>query len=186
MDLGIVGLGRMGANIARRLIRGGHRCVVYNRTPEPVEALAREGAVGATSLADLAGKLEPPRAVWVMVPAGPITEEVVAAVAAEPEPRDAVIDGGNTRYHDDIRRARELGERGIDYIDCGTSGGVFGLERGFCLMIGGPDEAVERLDPIFATLAPGVESAERTPGRGGDPSPSENGYLHCGPAGAGH
>ena len=186
MELGIVGLGRMGANIARRLMRDGHRVVVYDVNPEAIETLEGEGADGATSLAEMAGKLAAPRAVWVMVPAGDITEKTVSAVAAELSEGDAVIDGGNTYYRDDIRRAGELGERGVDYIDCGTSGGVFGLERGYCLMIGAPDEAFARLEPIFATLAPGVESAERTPGRDGDPAPSEQGYLHCGPAGAGH
>jgi 6-phosphogluconate dehydrogenase len=185
-ELGIVGLGRMGANIARRLMRDGHRCVVYDVNREAIEELASEGADGATSLAELAGKLTPPRAVWVMVPAGEITESTVSDVGAELESGDAVIDGGNSSYRDDIRRAAALAQRGIDYIDCGTSGGVFGLERGYCLMIGGPDAAVARLDPIFAALAPGLGSAPRTPGREGDPSSAENGYLHCGPAGAGH
>jgi 6-phosphogluconate dehydrogenase len=185
-ELGVVGLGRMGANIVRRLMRAGHRCVVYDVNPDAVEALAAEGAEGASSLAELAEKLAPPRAVWVMVPAGEITEQTVAGVAEVLEAGDAVIDGGNSYYHDDIRRAAELAERDIDYVDCGTSGGVFGLERGYCLMIGGPDRAVERLDPIFATLAPGVASAERTPGTDGQPSTAENGYLHCGPTGAGH
>jgi 6-phosphogluconate dehydrogenase len=185
-ELGIVGLGRMGSNIARRLMRDGHRCVVYDVNRDPVEALAGEGADGATSLAELASKLSPPRAVWVMVPAGEITEQTVSAVAAELDAGDAIIDGGNSYYRDDIRRAGEVADRGIDYIDCGTSGGVFGLERGYCMMIGGPDDAVRRLDPIFATLAPGVDSAPRTPGRDGDPTPAENGYLHCGPTGAGH
>jgi 6-phosphogluconate dehydrogenase len=185
-ELGIVGLGRMGANIARRLMRDGHRCAVYDVDPGAVEELAGEGAIPAASLAELAGALAPPRAVWVMVPAGEITESTVQSVGEVLEAGDAVIDGGNSYYRDDIRRAAELAERGIDYIDCGTSGGVFGLERGYCLMIGGPDEAVARLDPIFATLAPGVDSAERTPGREGDPSTAENGYLHCGTAGAGH
>jgi 6-phosphogluconate dehydrogenase len=185
-ELGIVGLGRMGANIARRLMRDGHRCVVYDVNADVVAGLAGEGADGAASLEELAQKLTPPRTVWVMVPAGEITEKTVRDVAAELESGDAVIDGGNSYYRDDIRRAGELSEQGIDYIDVGTSGGVFGLERGFCLMIGGPDAAVARLDPIFATLAPGVDSAERTPGRSGDPSPAENGYLHCGPSGAGH
>ena len=185
-ELGIVGLGRMGANIARRLMRDGHRCAVYDVDPGAVEQLAGEGATPAASLAELAGALAPPRAVWVMVPAGEITESTVKAVGDVLEAGDAVIDGGNSYYRDDIRRAAELAERGIDYVDCGTSGGVFGLERGYCLMIGGPDEAVARLDPIFATLAPGVDSAQRTPGREGDPSTAENGYLHCGPAGAGH
>ena len=186
MELGIVGLGRMGANIARRLMRDGHRVVAYDVDAEATAALADEGAEGAASLAELAQMLSPPRAVWVMVPAGEITEQTVTAVAAELESGDAVIDGGNTYYRDDIRRAAELGERGIDYVDCGTSGGVFGLERGFCLMIGGPDGAFGRLEPIFASLAPGVDAAARTPGREGEPSPSEQGYLHCGPAGAGH
>ena len=142
--------------------------------------------MGADSLSDLASKLEPPRAVWAMVPAGDITEQVVHDIADQLESGDVIIDGGNSYYRDDIRRSKEFAEKGIDYIDCGTSGGVFGLERGFCLMIGGPDEAVERLDPIFKTLAPGVDTAERTPGRSGDAGPAENGYLHCGPNGAGH
>jgi 6-phosphogluconate dehydrogenase len=186
VELGIVGLGRMGANIARRLMRDGHRCVVYDVNPAAVEELAGEGAEGASSLAELARKMEAPRAVWVMVPAGKITEDTVRAVAEQLESGDAVIDGGNTYYREDIARAAELYERGIDYIDCGTSGGVHGLERGFCLMIGGPAEAVQRLDPIFATLAPGVEAAPRTPGREGEPTTAEQGYLHCGPVGAGH
>ncbi len=185
-ELGIVGLGRMGANIARRLMRDGHRCVVYDVSADAVEALAAEGAEGAGSLAELAAKLAPPRAVWLMVPAGEITERAVSAVAAELEAGDAIVDGGNTYYRDDIRRAAELGERGIQYVDCGTSGGVWGLERGYCLMIGGPGEAVRRLEPIFRSLAPGVGAAPRTPGREGEPAPAEHGYLHCGPAGAGH
>jgi 6-phosphogluconate dehydrogenase len=186
MELGIVGLGRMGANIARRLMRDGHTCVVYDVNSDAVSGLEGEGATGAGSLEDLAAKLSAPRAVWAMVPAGEITEKTVAAIAEQLESGDAVIDGGNTYYRDDIRRAAELGERGVDYLDVGTSGGVFGLERGFCLMIGGPDEAFARLEPIFASLAPGVEAAERTPGRAGEPSAAEHGYLHCGPAGAGH
>ncbi|HET8639656.1 MAG TPA: decarboxylating 6-phosphogluconate dehydrogenase [Solirubrobacterales bacterium] len=186
MELGIVGLGRMGANMARRLMRDGHRCVVYDVNPDAVTALAGEGAVGASSLQELASELEHPRAVWVMVPAGEITEQTIESVAAVLKAGDAIIDGGNSYYRDDIRRAKALREQGLDFIDCGTSGGVFGLERGYCLMIGGPEEAVRRLDPIFASLAPGVDAAERTPGREGDPSPSENGYLHCGPNGAGH
>jgi 6-phosphogluconate dehydrogenase len=186
MELGIVGLGRMGANIARRLMRDGHRTVVYDLSEDAIAALESEGADGARSLAELAEKLSPPRAVWVMVPAGEITEKTVAAVAAELEAGDAVIDGGNTYYRDDIRRAAELAERGIDYVDCGTSGGVFGLERGYCLMIGAGDETFGRLEPIFASLAPGVDAAPRTPGRDGDPGPAEQGYLHCGPVGAGH
>jgi 6-phosphogluconate dehydrogenase len=186
MELGIVGLGRMGANIARRLMADGHRCVVYDVNPAVVKELEGEGADGATSLEELASKMSAPRAVWVMVPAGEITEQTVHAVAKVLDKGDAIVDGGNSYYRDDMRRADEVGKRGIDYIDCGTSGGVFGLERGYCLMIGGPDGAVQRLDPIFATLAPGVESAARTPGRAGDPGPAENGYLHCGPNGAGH
>ena len=185
-QLGMVGLGRMGANLVRRLMRDGHECVVYDHTPAHVTALADEGVVGADSLSDLASKLEPPRAIWAMVPAGDITEQVVHDIADQLESGDVIIDGGNSYYRDDIRRAKEFAEKGIDYIDCGTSGGVFGLERGFCLMIGGPDQAVERLDPIFKTLAPGVDTAERTPGRSGDAGPAENGYLHCGPNGAGH
>jgi 6-phosphogluconate dehydrogenase len=186
MELGIVGLGRMGANMARRLMRAGHRIVAYDVDAGAVSALAGEGADGASSLEDLAAKLSAPRAVWVMVPSGEITEKTVEDVAAVLEPGDAIVDGGNSYYRDDIRRAEMLREKGLDFVDCGTSGGVFGLERGYCLMIGGPDGAVDRLDPIFASLAPGVESAERTPGRSGDVSPAENGYLHCGPNGAGH
>jgi 6-phosphogluconate dehydrogenase len=185
-QLGMVGLGRMGANIVRRLMKDGHDCVVFDRSEGPRKQLADEGANAASSLRELAEKLDPPRAVWVMVPAGNVTEQVVHDVADVLESGDAIIDGGNSYYRDDIRRSAKLAEQGIDYIDCGTSGGVFGLERGYCLMIGGPDEAVERLDPIFATLAPGVDAAERTPGRSGEPSTAENGYLHCGPSGAGH
>ena len=182
----MVGLGRMGANIVRRLERDGHDCVAYDVDPEAVARAAGEGATGAESLDDFVAKLAPPRAAWVMVPAGEITEATVRELADRLEPGDAIIDGGNSYYRDDIRRAAELADRGIDYIDCGTSGGVFGLERGYCLMIGGPDAAVARLDPIFASLAPGVDAAERTPGRDGEPSPAEHGYLHCGPSGAGH
>jgi 6-phosphogluconate dehydrogenase len=186
MELGMVGLGRMGANMARRLMRDGHRIVAYDVNPDAVSRLAGEGAEGAASPRELASKLSAPRSVWVMVPAGEITEKTITDVAAVLEPGDAIVDGGNSYYRDDIRRAAKLGESGIDFVDCGTSGGVFGLERGYCLMIGGPDGAVQRLDPVFASLAPGVESAERTPGRSGEPSSSENGYLHCGPSGAGH
>jgi 6-phosphogluconate dehydrogenase len=186
MQLGMVGLGRMGANIVRRLMRDGHECVVFDVNPDAVAELAGEGATGADSLDDFVAKLEKPRAAWVMVPAGHITESTVNDLASRMEEGDAIIDGGNSYYRDDIRRSQELSGKGIDYIDCGTSGGVFGLERGYCLMIGGPDGAVQRLDPIFATIAPGVDSAERTPGRDGDPSTAENGYLHCGPSGAGH
>jgi 6-phosphogluconate dehydrogenase len=186
MQLGMVGLGRMGANLVRRLMRDGHECVVYDVNPEAVQPLAGEGATGAASLDDFVAKLAKPRAAWVMVPAGDITESTVEELGARLEAGDAIIDGGNSYYRDDIRRSAKLAERRIDYIDCGTSGGVFGLDRGYCLMIGGPDEAVKRLDPIFATIAPGVDAAERTPGRSGDPSTAEHGYLHCGPSGAGH
>ena len=186
MQLGIVGLGRMGANIARRLMRDGHTCVVYDLSPDAVSAVAADGATGARSLAELAAALAPPRAVWVMVPAGEITESTVRDVAAALEPGDTIVDGGNTYYRDDIRRERELAERGIRYLDCGTSGGVFGLERGFSLMVGGDAEAFAALEPIFRSLAPGVDAAPRTPGRAGDPAPEEHGYLYCGAAGAGH
>ncbi|HWO46560.1 MAG TPA: NADP-dependent phosphogluconate dehydrogenase, partial [Solirubrobacterales bacterium] len=172
--------------MARRLMRDGHQIVAYDVNPEAVSQLQGEGAEGASSLEDLASKLSAPRSVWVMVPAGGITEQTVEDVAAVLESGDAIVDGGNSYYRDDIRRAEKVGEKGIEYVDCGTSGGVFGLERGYCLMIGGPDTAVQRLDPIFASLAPGMGEAERTPGRDGDPSPSEQGYLHCGPSGAGH
>jgi 6-phosphogluconate dehydrogenase len=186
MELGLVGLGRMGANMARRLMRDGHRCVVHDVNPDAISTLVGEGADGASSLEELASKLSAPRAVWAMVPAGEITEKTVAGAAAVLDSGDAIVDGGNSYYRDDIRRAAALREKGIDLVDCGTSGGVFGLERGYCLMLGGPDEAVRRLEPVFASLAPGVGAAERTPGRAGDPSPAENGYLHCGPNGAGH
>jgi 6-phosphogluconate dehydrogenase len=186
MELGMVGLGRMGANMARRLMRDGQRIVAFDVDPDAVAALEEDGAEGTASLEDLASKLAAPRSVWVMVPAGEITERTVGDLAAVLAPGDAIVDGGNSYYRDDIRRAEMLREKGIDFVDCGTSGGVFGLERGYCLMIGGPDEAVARLDPVFATLAPGVEAAERTPGRSGEVTPAENGYLHCGPNGAGH
>jgi 6-phosphogluconate dehydrogenase len=186
MELGMVGLGRMGANMARRLMRDGHRLVVYDVNPDAVSRLVAEGAEGASSLQELTSKLSAPRSVWVMVPAGEITEKTISDVAAALDSGDAIVDGGNSYYRDDIRRAAMLRELEIDFVDCGTSGGVFGLDRGYCLMIGGPDGAVRRLDSVFASLAPGVESAQRTPGRAGDPSASENGYLHCGPNGAGH
>jgi 6-phosphogluconate dehydrogenase len=186
MELGIVGLGRMGANMARRLMKDGHTIVAYDVSADAVKALEGEGATGASSLEDLASKLTAPRSVWVMVPAGNITEETVKGLEGVLESGDAIIDGGNSYYRDDMRRAKRAGEKGIDYVDCGTSGGVFGLDRGYCLMIGGPDNAVDRLDPIFASLAPGVAAAERTPGLTGDPSNAENGYLHCGANGAGH
>lgn len=186
MQLGMIGLGRMGRNIVRRLLRDGHTCVVYDVDRDAVEALAAEGATGADSLDDFVAKLDAPRHAWVMVPAGELTESTVRELAARLEPGDTIIDGGNTYYRDDIRRAAELAEKGIRYLDCGTSGGVFGLERGFCLMVGGPEDAFRELEPIFASLAPGVGAAERTPGREGEPAPEEGGYLHCGPAGAGH
>ena len=186
MQLGMIGLGRMGANIVRRLMREGHSCVVYDVSADAVAALVGEGAVGASSLQDFVAKLDVPRRAWVMVPAGEITESSVTHLASLLEAGDTIIDGGNSYYRDDIRRAAELAERGIRYLDCGTSGGVFGLERGFCLMVGGPDEAFTELEPIFASLAPGVAAAGRTRGRNGDPAPEERGYLHCGPAGAGH
>jgi len=185
MQLGMIGLGRMGANMVRRLMRADHQCVVYDVSPDSVKALAGEGATGSESMEDFVGKLAQPRSVWLMVPAAVVDSTLDELVPLLDE-GDAVIDGGNSYYRDDIRRAKRLAESKIDYVDTGTSGGVWGLDRGYCLMIGGPDEAVGRLDPIFATLAPGVGSAERTPGREGDPTPSEQGYLHCGPNGAGH
>ncbi len=186
MQLGVIGLGRMGGNISVRLMRAGHHCVVYDHSPDAVARVSGEGAVGAKDLADLLRGLEKPRAVWVMLPAGQITEDTIATLAEHMEAGDTIIDGGNTFYKDDIRRAAKLRERGIDYVDVGTSGGVWGLERGYCMMIGGPDEVVRRLDPIFATLAPGMGDIGRTKERkGGDPRP-EQGYMYCGPAGSGH
>ena len=182
----MVGLGRMGANLVRRLMRAGHECVVYDVNPEAVKALAAEGAIGADSPADLAAKLSRPRAVWVMVPAGEITGSTVSGLAAHLDADDVIIDGGNSYYRDDIIRSRQLAASGIKYLDVGTSGGVWGLERGYCLMIGGDGEVVDHLRPIFEAIAPGVSSAPRTPGRTGEPTPSEHGYLHCGPSGAGH
>jgi 6-phosphogluconate dehydrogenase len=185
MQLGVVGLGRMGANIVRRLLRAGHECVVYDVHLEVAQQLALEGAVAAESLDQFAALLTTPRATWVMVPAG-IAGQSVAELAKRFEPGDVIIDGGNSFYRDDVDRARELSELGLHYVDVGTSGGVFGLERGFCLMIGGEDEPVQRLSPLFSALAPGFEAAARTPGRTGPPSPAEQGWLHCGPPGAGH
>ena len=186
MQLGMVGLGRMGSNLVRRLMRDGHDCVVYDVRPDAVRGLSGEGATGADSLADLVAKLAKPRAVWIMVPAGEITQAAVDGLAAHLEPDDVIIDGGNSSYRDDIARAASVRDRGIHYIDIGTSGGVWGLDRGFCLMIGGEDDPVTRLRPIFASIAPGVTAAERTPGRTGEPVDAENGFLHCGPTGAGH
>jgi 6-phosphogluconate dehydrogenase len=186
MQLGMVGLGRMGAGIVRRLMRDGHNCVGYDVSADAVKAIEQDGAGGATSLQEFAAKLEKPRTAWVMVPAGDITDKTIHDLAEVLEDGDTIIDGGNTHYHDDIRHAKELAKKGIHHVDCGTSGGVFGLERGFCLMIGGEDDVVDRLSPIFASLAPGVDSAPRTPGRTGEPSHAEQGYYHCGPNGAGH
>src|SRR5215213_6887968 len=185
MQVAMLGLGRMGANMVRRLMRGGHECVVYDVSPDSVKALAGEGAVGSESMEDFVGKLETPRSIWLMVPAA-VVDKTLDELTPLLDESDCVIDGGNSYYRDDIRRSARLAEHKIDYVDTGTSGGVWGLDRGYCLMIGGPDTAVERLDPIFAALAPGAESAGRTPGRDGDPTPSEQGYLHCGPSGAGH
>jgi 6-phosphogluconate dehydrogenase len=186
MQIGMVGLGRMGAGLVRRLMRDGHRCVVYDVSPDAVAALAADGAVGVHSLEDFAAKLETPRTAWVMVPAGQITDATITALGEVFHAGDVIIDGGNSYYHDDLRHAAALHTKGIHHVDVGTSGGVWGLERGFCLMIGGETEVVERLGPIFATIAPGVDAAPRTPGRTGAPSPAEQGYLHCGPNGAGH
>ncbi|MBV9079056.1 MAG: decarboxylating 6-phosphogluconate dehydrogenase [Methylobacteriaceae bacterium] len=186
MQLGMVGLGRMGGNIVRRLMRGGHGCVVYDRAAEAVAALAGEGATGATSLADLVAKLDAPRAVWVMLPAGAVTEATVEELGRLLAAEDVVIDGGNSFWKDDIRRAGLLAERGIRYVDVGTSGGVWGLDRGYCMMIGGEEAAVRRLDPIFATLVPGLGEVPRTPGRDGRDPRAEQGYIHAGPSGAGH
>jgi 6-phosphogluconate dehydrogenase len=185
MQLGMIGLGRMGANMVRRLMKGGHECVVSDVSADAVKQLAGEGAVGSDSLEDFVKKLAQPRHIWIMVPAA-FVDDTIDKLAPLLEPDDTVIDGGNSYYRDDIRRAALLAENGIHYVDVGTSGGVFGLERGYCLMIGGDNEAVPRLDPIFRTLAPGVETAERTPGRTGEPVQAEYGYLHCGPPGAGH
>ena len=186
MQLGMVGLGRMGANIVRRIMRAGHTAVVFDRDPAPGRALAGEGATPASSLVELVGKLAAPRTVWVMLPAGTATEAAIGEIASLLSPGDTIIDGGNTNWKDDVRRAGELKPRGIDYLDVGTSGGVWGLERGYCLMIGGPKAAVDRLDPIFAALAPGLGSIERTSGREGRDPRVEQGYMHAGPSGAGH
>ena len=187
MQIGVVGLGRMGGNMSRRLMKAGHHCVVFDANVKPRDALAKEGATAVQSLEDLVKALkEKPRAVWVMLPAGRITEEVVEHLAGLLEPDDIIIDGGNSFYKDDIRRAKELADKHIRYVDCGTSGGVWGIDRGYCMMIGGPKQAVDHLEPIFATLAPGLGDIPRTPGRAKGDSRAESGYIHAGPSGAGH
>jgi 6-phosphogluconate dehydrogenase len=185
MQIGMIGLGRMGANMVRRLMRDGHACVVHDVSRDAVEELAREGAVGAASLDDFVKRLAPPRVVWLMVPAA-VVDATLESVVPRLATGDAVVDGGNSYYRDDVDRAKRLAARGVHYVDCGTSGGVWGLERGFCLMIGGETDVVQRLDPLFATLAPGPGSIARTPGRERRGGTAERGYLHCGPNGAGH
>lgn len=186
MQLGMIGLGRMGANMVRRLMRGGHQCAVWDVNPDAIKQLASEGATGAQSLDDFVAKLAKPRAVWIMVPAGEITEKTVADLATRLEAGDIIIDGGNSYFKDDVRRSHWLKEKGINYVDVGTSGGVWGLERGYCMMLGGPAEAVSHLDPIFKTLAPGRGEITRTPGRENLSGTVEDGYVYCGPSGAGH
>jgi 6-phosphogluconate dehydrogenase len=185
MQLGMIGLGRMGANMVRRLMKGGHECVAFDMTPASVQALAKEGASGAGSLDDFVSKLKQPRAIWLMVPAA-VVDSTLAQLLPKLAKDDIVIDGGNSYYIDDIRRAEELKKKGLHYVDVGTSGGVWGLERGYCMMIGGENDTVQRLDPIFKTLAPGIGDIERTPGRDKVKGTAEQGYLHCGPSGAGH
>src|SRR5579871_1370984 len=186
MQLGMTGLGRMGANMVRRLMRGGHQCAVFDLSPENVNRLAAEGATGSTSLDDLIAKLAKPRAVWVMVPAGKPTEDTVMGLAQRMSPGDIIIDGGNSYFKDDVRRAKELAAKAIRYVDVGTSGGIWGIDRGYCMMIGGDDDAVQHLDPILKTLAPGRGDIPPTPGREGRSGTAEADYLHCGPPGAGH
>src|SRR5271155_4159210 len=185
MQLGMIGLGRMGANMVRRLTRGGHQCVVFDLNPANVQQLVSEGAGGSGSIEEFIGKLTQPRAIWLMVPAAAV-DDMLHKIVPHLESGDILIDGGNSYYIDDIRRAKELSERGIQYVDVGTSGGVWGLERGYCQMIGGPESVVKHLDPIFKTLAPGRGEVERTPGRDQASGTAEQGYLHCGPAGGGH
>jgi 6-phosphogluconate dehydrogenase len=185
MQLAMIGLGRMGANMVRRLLKGGHQCVVFDMSPKAIEDLTRDKAIGASSVVDLVGKLEKPRAVWLMVPAA-VVDQTIADIVPHLERGDILIDGGNSYYVDDIRRAAELANKGINYVDVGTSGGVWGLERGYCMMIGGPEAAVRQLDPIFKTLAPGIGNIARTPGREKIGGTAEFGYLHCGANGAGH
>src|SRR5919106_5923435 len=186
MQIGMIGLGRMGGNMVRRLLRGGHECVVYDLSPAAVAELGKEGGVGASSLDDFVARLTPPRTAWIMVPAGDPTEGMVRELGERLEVGDVVIDGGNSHYKDDVRRARTLAVKGIFYVDAGTSGGVWGLDRGYCLMIGSDRATVERLGPVWKTLAPGRGTIEPTPGREGKVSTAEDGYLHCGPAGSGH
>jgi 6-phosphogluconate dehydrogenase len=186
MQLGVVGLGRMGGNIAQRLMRHGHSCVVYDKSADAVASIAGKGATGSRSLEDLVAKLTAPRAIWLMLPAGKITEDAVTQLGGALQAGDMLIDGGNTFYKDDVRRARELKQKGIHYLDVGTSGGVWGFERGYCLMIGGDKEQVTHLDPIFSALAPGLGNIERTAGRDGRDKRPERGYMHCGPSGSGH
>ncbi len=185
MQIGMIGLGRMGANMVRRLIRKGHSCVVFNRSPQPVQELVKEKAIGATSLADVVKKLEKPRAIWLMVPAA-VVDDTIADLSPHLEAGDILIDGGNSYYIDDLRRAKQLASQNLHYVDVGTSGGVWGLERGYCMMIGGETEIIQRLDPIFAALAPGLGDIPRTAGREKIDGTAEQGYLHCGPNGAGH
>ena len=185
MEIGMIGLGRMGKNMTRRLIKGNHRCIVYDIHVEAVQELSKEHAIGATSLEDFVNKLHSPRSIWIMVPAG-VVDQTLEKLVPLLQLGDIIIDGGNSHYHDDIRRAAQLKTKGLHYVDAGTSGGVWGAERGYCLMIGGEAATVQLLDPIFSTLAPGIEAAERTPGRKGNGSAAEKGYLHCGPNGAGH
>src|SRR5579863_2308508 len=186
MQLGMIGLGRMGANMVRRLMRGGHQCVVFDLNPANVSELVSEGATGAASMEEFVQKLTKPRAAWVMVPAGAATEGTVMKLAGLMEPGDTIIDGGNSYFKDDIRRSKITKEQGLHYMDVGTSGGVWGIERGYCMMLGGSKESADRLDPIFKTLAPGVGTTAPTPGREGKKSTAEAGYLYCGPSGAGH
>jgi 6-phosphogluconate dehydrogenase len=186
MQIGVIGLGRMGGNIVRRLMRAGHRCVVFDANAATMQELAKEGATAAASLADLVSKLEKPRAAWVMLPAGAVTEQAVQTLAGLMDADDAIIDGGNSNFKDDVRRAKALAEKGLHYLDAGTSGGVWGLERGYCLMVGGPKAAFDHLEPIFATLAPGTGDVPPSPGREHHDKRAERGYLHAGPSGAGH
>ena len=185
MQLGMIGLGRMGANMVERLMNDGHECVVFDPNPDAVKALEAKGATGADSVADLVSKLDGPRAVWMMVPAG-VVDGLLDEVSAAVEKGDIVIDGGNSYYIDDLRRSKEMAEKGIEYVDCGVSGGVWGLTEGYGIMAGGSDGAVAQIAPVLQSLAPGVDAAPRTPGRTGEPGPAENGWLHCGPSGAGH